>query len=142
MAAVNQGRVWLGALVAGFVWWIWSSGVRITLMSKAYARATEAGQILPEARYKLFPIYWLLTLILLSAVIARFYAHMRQTMGPGPNTALKVGLMVGFAAGFPLSFSAAAWSPMDRVIPLSWVLDMWAGSCISALISGWFYKER
>ena len=141
MAAINQGRIWLGALVGGIVWMLWSYTVNTAMLGREYVKAQAAGQVLVQPRYPLFILYWLLTLILLSAVIARLYAHMRQSMGPGPKTAVKLGLMVGFAAGFPLSFSTAAWAPFSRNIPLWWCLDLWVGSCISALISGWLYKD-
>lgn len=141
MAAINQGRVWLGALVGGFVMWLWSFAVNTAMLGKLYAEAQKNGQLLAQPRFTLFILFWLVTLIILSAVIARFYGHLRQTMGPGPKTALKVGLMVGFAAGFPLAFSTASWSPLSIRMPIWWCLDLWVGSCISAIISGWLYKD-
>jgi hypothetical protein len=141
MAAIKQGRVWLGALVGGIVWMLWSYTVNTVMLGRAYMDAQAAGQLLAQPRYPLFILYWLFTLILVSAVIARLYAHLRQTMGPGPKTAVKLGLLVGFCAGFPLSLSAAAWAPMSRTIPLWWCLDLWVGACISALISGWLYRD-
>src|SRR5215813_12976690 len=116
--AINQGRVWLGALVGGFVWWLWSFSVNTVMLGKAYKEAQDKGWLLAQPRFNLFIVFWLLTLILLSAVIALLYGHLRQTMGPGPNTALKLGLMVGFAAGFPLSLSMASWAPYPITIPV------------------------
>src|SRR3989442_15224985 len=105
MAAINQGRVWLGALVGGIVWMLWSYTVNTVVLGKAYAEAQAAGQMLAQPRYTLFILFWLLTLIVLSAVIARLYAHVRQTMGPGPQPAGKLRLLVGFASAAPLSLS-------------------------------------
>ena len=141
MAAINQGRVWLGALVGGIVWWLWSFTVNTVMLGKAYAEAQQKGQLLAQPRFNLFIVFWLVTLIVLSAVIARLYGHLRQTMGPGPNTALKTGAMVGFAAGFPMSLSMATWGPFPLTMPLWWCIDLWAGACISAVISGWLYKD-
>jgi len=141
MAAIKQGRVWLGALVGGIVWWLWSWTVNTVMLGRYYADAIAAGQMLKEPRYPLFILFWLVTLILVSAVIARLYAHLRQTMGPGPKTAVKLGLLIGFCTGFPLAFSAASWAPLNRMIPLWWCLDLWVGACISALISGWLYRD-
>ena len=39
MTAINQGRVWLGALVGGIVWWLWSAGVNTKVLAGAYAAA-------------------------------------------------------------------------------------------------------
>ena len=141
MAAIKQGRVWLGALVGGIVWMLWSYTVNTVMLGRAYMEAQAAGQLLAQPRYPLFILYWLFTLILVSAVIARLYAHLRQTMGPGPKTAVKLGLLVGFCAGFPLALCVASWSPISRNIPLWWCLDLWVGACISALISGWLYRD-
>jgi hypothetical protein len=141
MTAINQGRVWLGALVGGIVWWLWSAVVNLGVLGTPYAEAQKNGQLLAQPRYTLFTLYWLVTLILLSAVIARLYGHLRQTMGPGPRTALMIGLAVGFAAGFPMSLSMATWGTFPRILPLWWCLDLWAGACISAILSGWLYKD-
>ena len=141
MAAINQGRVWLGAIVGGIVWTLWSMAVNTKVLGPHYDQAQAAGQMLQNPRYPYFILLWALTLIVLSAVIARLYAHLRVSMGPGPKTALKLGLMVGFAAGFPLSLSAASWAPLPRIILAWWCLDLWAGACISAVISGWLYKD-
>jgi len=141
MAAIKQGRVWLGALVGGIVWMLWSYTVNTVMLGRAYMDAQAAGQLLAQPRYPLFILYWLFTLILVSAVIARLYAHLRQTMGPGPKTAVKLGLLVGFCAGFPLALCVASWSPLSRNIPLWWCLDLWVGACISALISGGLYRD-
>jgi hypothetical protein len=138
---INQARVWLGALVGGIVWWLWSFAVNTAMLGRLYAEAQAKGQLLMKPRYNLFILYWLFTMILLSAVIARFYAQLRQTQGPGPKTALKIGFMVGFCAGFPLAFSQAAWSVLPRTMPLWWCLDLWVGACISAVIAGWLYKD-
>ena len=54
---------------------------------------------------------------------------------------LKLGPLIGFCAGFPLSLSTASLSPMTRNIPLWWCLDLWVGACVSALISGWLYRD-
>ena len=141
MAAINQGRIWLGALVGGFVWWLWSAVVNTGVLGHAYQEAQKNGQLLAEPRYTLFILFWLVTLVILSAVIARFYAYLRQIQGPGPKTALKIGFMVGFAAGFPMCLCMATWGTFPRTLPLWWCLDLWVGACVSAVISGWLYKD-
>jgi hypothetical protein len=142
MAAINQGRVWLGALVGGIVWWLWSAGVNTAMLGRLYTEAQQKGQLLASSRISLFIVFWLVTLIILSAVIASLYGHLRQTMGPGPKTALKIGLMVGFAAGFPLSLCMATWGTFPVTMPIWWCLDLWVGACVSAVISGWLYKDH
>jgi uncharacterized membrane protein YraQ (UPF0718 family) len=60
---------------------------------------------------------------------------------PGPASALKIGFFVGFVAGFPLSFAQATWSPIPRILPLAWMLEMWVGAILATLVAGALYKE-
>jgi hypothetical protein len=49
--------------------------------------------------------------------------------------------LVGFAAGFPVNLSVAAWAPFSRVLPLGWMLDLWVGAILAATVAGWLYKD-
>src|SRR5712692_10575700 len=141
MAAVNTRRVALGAVVGGVVWSIWSGVVNVAVLGSHYANAQKAGLLLTNPRYPFFKGYWIITLFLLAYVLAWLYASVRATRGAGPGTALTVGLLVGFAAGFPSNLAAATWSPVGRILPLWWMLDMWVGAILAALVAGWIYKE-
>jgi len=141
MAAVNTRRVALGAVVGGAVWTIWSLVVNTLILGSHYAAAQTANQLLKESRYPLFLAYWIITIFLLAYVLAWFYASVRATRGAGPGTALTVGLLVGFAAGFPVNLSVAAWAPFSRVLPLGWMLDLWVGAILAAMVAGWLYKD-
>ncbi len=141
MAAVNTRRVVLGAVVGGVVWTIWSMVVNVAILGSRYTVAQSAGQLLKEPRYHFFLGYWIVTLFLVSYVLAWLYASVRATRGAGPGTALKLGILVGFAAGFPLNLSTATWAPFGRMFPLWWMLDIWVGCVLAALVAGWLYKE-
>ena len=141
MSVVNTKRIWLGALAGTVVWIVWNFVVNFTILGARYTAAQQAGQFLQAPRYPFFIGQWYLVLLLLSVIIAWIYAGVRNTYGPGPKTALKVGLFVGFATGFPLSFSNATWLTIDRVFPLWWMLELWIGSILSAYVSGWLYRE-
>ena len=141
MAAINARRVWLGTLAGGVVWTIWSIVVNTVILASPYAAAQAAGQLLKQPRYPLFLGYWIVTLFLLTYILAWIYVSVRGTLGPGPWTALRVGLLVGFAAGFPVNLSVATWSPLPRILPLWWALDMFVGASLAALVAGWLYKD-
>jgi hypothetical protein len=141
MATVNTRRVALGAVAGGLVWCIWSTIVNLVILERWYAVAQASGTILKPGRYPLFPVYWYVTIFLLAYVVAWLYSSVRATRGAGPGTALTVGLLVGFAAGFPINLSLAAWAPMPRHIPLWWMLDLWLGAIIASLVAGWLYKD-
>lgn len=141
MAAVNTRRVILGALAGGVAWSIWDMAINFAVLAPKYAAAQEAGLFLKQPRYSFFVGYWIVTIFLFSYILAWLYASVRATQGAGPGTALKLGLLVGFAASFPMNLSFATWSPIDRVFPLWWMLDLWVGALVAALVAGWIYRD-
>ena len=141
MAGVNTRRVALGAVAGGVVWSIWSTVVNMFLLSARYQAAQDSGALLKQPRYSLFFAYWFVTIFLLSYVVAWLYSSVRATRGAGPGTALTVGMLVGFAAGFPMNLSLATWSPLSRYFPLWWMLNLWIGAILASLVAGWLYKD-
>lgn len=141
MAAVNTRRVVLGTLLGGLVWGIWSTLVNAVILGSKYEAAMKAGQFLKQPRYPFFMGYWYITLFLLTYILIWVYVSVRGTLGPGPYTALRVGFLVGFVAGFPISLSLATWAPFDRVFPLWWMMDLWVGAILASLVSGWLYRD-
>ncbi len=139
---VNRGRVFLGGLAGGVVWVLWSFGVGFLIIGMPrYQAAQNAGLFLKESRYPAFEVQWIVMTLVLAIILAHLYAWVRGTLGPGPKTALKVGFLVGFAAGFPGNFAQAAWSPIERMFPLGWMLDLWVGAILATLVAGWLYKD-
>ena len=140
--ALNKGRIWLGGFAGGIVWVIWSFLMNVLVIGQArYDAAKNAGQFLKEARYPAFYAQWIVLLFILAFILAYLYAWSRSTLGPGPKTAVKIGFMVGFASGFPTNFGTAAWSALPRIFPLGWMLELWVGSVIVALVAGALYRE-
>jgi len=142
MAAVNKKRVALGVVVGGLAWGIWSMLVNAVILSSHYAAAQESGALLKAPRYPLFLVYWFLGLFILTYILTWIYLSLRETLGPGPKTALRVGFLVGFAIAFPINLSVAAWVPIERVFPLWWMMDLWLGSILATFISAALYKEE
>lgn len=139
---VNRGRVLIGGLVGSVVWFFWSSGMNQFVITNArYLAAQNAGQFLKEPRYPFFVGQWFVILLVASIILSYLYAWSRQTLGPGPGTALKIGFLAGFVAGFPENFAQASWSTVTRVFPLGWMLDIWGGCILATLVAGWLYKE-
>jgi len=140
--AINRGRVFLGGLAGGVVWVVWGFLVNQFVITTArYQAAQNAGLFLKESRYPAFVAQWIVITFVLAIIVAHLYVWARQTMGPGPGSALKIGFLVGFAAGFPENFAQASWSPVSRHFPLGWMLEMWVGAILAALVAGWLYKE-
>ena len=141
MAVINKRRIWLGALAGGLVWTVVSLAINVFALAPRYEAEQAVGHFLAAPRYPLFPVEWIVMLFVLAYVVSLLYASARATCGAGPKTALGVGLMVGFAAGFPGNFAAATWSPVDRIFPLCWMLEMWGGAILAALVAGWVYRD-
>jgi hypothetical protein len=139
---INKARVWIGGLVGGVVWVVWSIVISAGVVGMArYQAAQASGQFLTQPRYRFFEGQWTVMLLLMGVMMAHLYAWARATLGPGPKTALKLGLLVGFMAGFPTNFGTATWSPIDRMFPLGWMLELWIGAVLATLVAGALYKE-
>ena len=141
MVTVGLRRVVMGTLAGGVVWGIWSTIMNLVILRPRYAFAQASHFMLTEPRYPLFIPYWFVTLFLLTYILTWVYVSVRATLGPGPITALRVGLLIGFVMSFPLSLTMAAWAPFSRYITLGWMMDLWVGSILATLVSAWLYKE-
>lgn len=141
MAGISTGRVALGTLAGGVAWGIWSTLINMVILMPRYAFAQKAGLMLAQPRYPFFIGYWFILLFVLTYILTWAYVSVRSTFGPGPITALRVGFLMGFMCGVPLSLSLATWAPFSRAITAGWLLDLWVGSIIATLVSAWFYKD-
>ena len=138
---LNRARIWIGGLAGGVVWSAWSFFIGWR-QEPFYTATQNAGLFLKQSRYPFFAWQWILMLFVMSILLAYLYASSRATLGPGPKTAVKIGMIVGFCAGVPLNFAQAAWSPIPRMLPLGWMLDMWIGAILATLVAGLLYKDK
>ncbi len=138
---LNRSRIWLGGLAGGVVWNLWSFLVYRYITGTRYVEAQNAGLFLKTPRYPFFVGQWTVLVFILAIAVAHLYAWARPGLGPGPGTALKIGFLAGFFAGFPENFAQATWSAVDRALPFGWMIEMWLGAILAALVAGFFYKE-
>ena len=141
MVPINRKRVFVGGLAGGLVWFLWSSVVNAVILGTRYQELKGSGLLLEEQRYSFFVGAWALTLMLLSLVLAWVYAATRTALGAGPGTALKLGLVFGFVAGFPNNLAQATFSAVPRIMPLWWMLDLWVGAILAVLVAASLYRE-
>lgn len=137
---LNTARIWLGGIAGGVVWSAWSFVIGMK-QGPFYEAMQKQGLFLKESRYPFFTGQWILLLFIMSILLAHLYAWSRASAGAGPKTALKIGMLAGFLAGVPGNFAQAAWSPIPRVLPLGWMLDLWIGSILATLVAGFLYKD-
>ena len=138
---INCKRVVLGGILGGIVWALWSMIIHMTLLARRYEAAQANGEFLAEPRYPGFVVWYMLLLIALGIVLAWLYAASRATLGPGPLSAVKVGLAVGLIQAIPANFAGSAWAPISRYFHLGWVLEGLVGCVLATLFAGWYYKE-
>ena len=141
MFTVGVRRVALGTLVGGVVWSVWSTIINLMILMPRYRFAQDHHLLLSQPRYPLFVVYWFITLFLLTYLLTWVYVSLRATLGPGPITALRVGLLIGFMIAFPLSLTLATWAPFGRSIVVGWMIDLWGGAILATFFSAWLYKE-
>lgn len=143
MANVNKKRVWLGTLVGGIVWCVWSSIVNVVILEPPMAAAQKAGTLLTQPRYAfpLFLTYWFIALFAITYILIWIYVSVRLTLGPGPLTAFRIGVLFGFGIAFPINFSLATWAPFTRTIPLGWMCDLWVGAILATMAGAWLYRD-
>jgi hypothetical protein len=138
---LNRTRIWLGGVAGGIVWCIWDFFIYMKT-EPFYQAMQQGGLFLKQPRYHLFALEWIVLLFIISILLAHLYAWSRATSGPGPRTAIKIGMIVGFCAGVPGNFAQATWSPIPPLLPLGWMLDLWVGAILATLVAGWLYKEK
>lgn len=140
--ALNKSRIWLGGLVGGVIWNIWGLVCGFLIIGmRRYEEVANSGLFLRAPRYPAFQVQWIVMLFLLALIMTHLYAWSRATLGAGPRTAIKIGFLVGFTAGFPMTFAQATWSPIPRIFPLGWMLEMWGGAILATLVGGALYRE-
>lgn len=137
---LNQARIWIGGIAGGVVWSAWSFFINIR-QAPLYEAMQKQGLFLKVPRYPYFTGQWIVLTFVMSILLAYLYAWSRATAGAGPKTALKIGMLVGFCAGVPSNFAQATWSPVPRMLPLGWMLEMWIGAILASLVAGFLYKE-
>ena len=136
----NTGRVWLGGIAGGVVWNVWSFLINMR-QAPLYDFIQRQGLFLKQPRYPFFVGQWIALIFVMAIIIAHLYSWSRATSGAGPKTALRIGILVGFCAGFPSNFAQATWSPIPRILPLAWMIEMWMGAILASLTAGFLYKE-
>jgi hypothetical protein len=138
---INSKRMIVGGILGGVVWGLWSMIVNTAFLSKKYGEAQAVGEFLREPRYPLFLLWYILILIVLSMGLAWLYVVSRATLGPGPLSAIKVGLVVGLIGSVPSSFAQSAWAPISRYFPLGWLLEGLVGCTLATLFAAWYYRD-
>ena len=123
-STINTGRVIQGGLLAGFVINLISMLNNSLIVGGRIMAAQQAGFFIQEPRFAFMPV-WLIVMFLVGIGLVWLYAAVRTRLGPGPGTALTVGIVVVL---FSLGCSALKVSRRKRFwnCPLiSWCRRQW-----------------
>lgn len=136
---MNGKRVLMGGLVGGLVYNAVSFLINAHLLMPRYQILHDQGHLRQEPRLP-FALYCLL-LFVVSIGLVWLYAAARTHLGPGPRSALLVGLVVGLIAGVPMGLVEYSWGYYGGYVSLWWTLDRVLGSALATLVGGWVYKD-
>ena len=140
MAKMNTGRVIQGGLLAGLVINVICMVNNGVILSGKLMQAQQHGHFLQQPRFAFMPA-WVLVMFLVGIGLVWLYAAVRPRLGPGPGTALAVGIVVGFIAGVPDNLANAAWGLSGRYLPFMWAVERVVSYMLGALVGAWWYRE-
>ena len=138
---MNWKRIALGGLVAGVVMNALDFAVGMFILGERYKQYQDAGIFLREPRLPFVPL-WIAGIFALGFAAAWLYAAVRPRLGPGPKTALLVGLVLGLVGHVMYNVSAACWGMQGRFMPLVWMVSGIVQMVVGTLAAGWLYKEE
>ena len=141
MAKINTGRVIQGGLIAGLVINLVSFVNNAVIAGPKLMAAREAGKFLLTPRFPFFPA-WMIAMFLLGLELVWLYAAVRPRFGPGPKTALTVGVVVGVLSAVPDNLANAAWGLSGRYLPFMWAVERVVACSLGALVGAWWYREE
>lgn len=137
---MNATRILLGGIVGGVVFNGVSALIHTVILMGRYQVLQQGGHVRDVARIPYLPAHMAL-LFLVSIGLVWLYAAARQRLGPGPKTALLVGLVVGLIAGMPTNLALFAWAKFGGFVGLFWTLEQVIGCALATLVGAWIYRE-
>ena len=141
MGKINTGRVIQGGLLAGLVINIVCFLDMALVLGPKLMAAREAGKFLLTPRFPFYPA-WLIAMFLLGLELVWLYAAVRPRFGPGPRTALTVGIVVGVLSALPDNLANAAWGLSGRYLPFMWAVERVVACALGTLVGAWWYREK
>lgn len=140
MAGIRTGRVVVAGLVAGLIINIGESILNVPLAGEALAEALQARNLPPVGGASI--AYFVAMCFLLGILMVWLYAAVRPRLGPGPKTAVIIGVLAWFMT---LVWSGGAQVAMG-IMPLSLTLFGLAWGLveflIASLVGAKLYREQ
>ena len=139
MAGIQMGRVIAGGLVAGLIVNIGETILNVPLAGAAMEQALQARNLPPVGGGAI--AYFVVMCFLLGILIVWTYAAVRPRLGPGPKTAMIVGLLAWFMTLVWSGGSQVAMGVMPlklTLLGLAWGLGEFV---IASVVGARLYRE-
>ena len=140
MAKINTGRVIQGGLLAGLVINVICFLDYAFVIGHKIMASQAAGKFLQQPRFPFYPA-WTIAMFLLGLELVWLYAAVRPRFGPGPTTALTVGIVIGLLSALPDNLAQAAWGLSGRYLPFMWAVERVVSCALGTLVGAWWYRE-
>jgi len=137
---VNSKRIILGGIAGGVAFNLVSIALGAAVLMRRYEILQAQEVFRKEPRIPFVPA-WIGAIFLVSIGLVWLYAAARKQLGPGPRTALLVGLVAGLVAGVPHPMAQYAWSYQGGVVSLFQAIEFVAGCVAATLVGAWIYRE-
>src|SRR5258705_363148 len=82
----------------------------------------QGGHSLPRPRFPFAP-GWVVLMLVMGFALVWLYAAVRPRLGPGPRTAITVGIVAGIISALPDNLANAAWGVSGRYLPTMWTIE-------------------
>jgi hypothetical protein len=133
MSGINTGKVIVGGLVAGVVLNVIDFVVNGLVLGAQWTAATVERNVDPAAIETSSMIGWITSDLLMGLAIVWLYAAIRPRFGPGPGTAVCVGLVVwaiSHIAYFSLAFTGMYPTGVVMISTLGALISYLAGAYV------------
>lgn len=137
---MNRSRIVVGGLAAGVVVFAVDALASSLFLMERYRALGQAGVYYEKPRLPFFPV-WVLIALGVGLGLAWLYASVRPRLGPGPGTAVLVGLVVGLMMYTPGNVAAFAWTHEGGFISLVRLVAGVIGTVVGAIVAGAIYRE-
>jgi hypothetical protein len=141
MSGINTGKVLVGGLLAGIVYFALDLATGLLIMAEEFrANATRLGLDPAAGESGAALAVWFGIDLLMGILVVWTYAAMRPRFGPGPKTAVLAGLVPYFAISLIL-FGFTHGGLMTMSIWTKMTIISLVTTCVGAIAGAWAYKE-
>jgi hypothetical protein len=138
---MNTRRIVLGGIAGGVALFVYEALLHNLVLGARYELLQGAGILKKEPRVPFYMGAMALVDLAVGIGLAWLYAATRSRLGPGPSTAVRVGLLAGLLSGVPSFLANFAWAEVGGFVSLGWSLDPIVGFTLATLVAGWLYRE-